>query len=389
MKRKIAVNNPSFEEIRTKNCVYVDKTKYIFDLVSDDINYYYFISRPRRYGKSLMCSTLHSLFEGKRELFKGLYIDSTDYSFEKYPVFHFNFSKLEVDSYDEFIESFQACIIEQATINGFTVERKAPGQMLLSILDSYDGKVVIIVDEYDYPILHSYKDIDLADKIRDKFSSFYTIIKNTSEKIRFFFITGITKFSNMSIFSQMNNLTDLTFNEDYASVLGYTQEELLSNFSSYIDAYMARDDREYEKREDFLDAVREYYDGYRFSYKSEIKVYNPVSIGKFFSLKCEFEPYWIDTGASTLAMNLAKDYHLGKIITEDQKIGLDTMSTFDYTNMASHTLDASQVLALIYFTGYLTIKDGNRRAITLAFPNNEVRLAFTQNLMKLYSGLDV
>ena len=277
--KKITVDRSSFEDLRTMDCIYVDKTRYIHNLVKDQSSSYYFISRPRRYGKSLMCSTLHSLFEGKRELFKGLYIDSTDYSFEKYPVLHFNFSKLEVDSYDEFIESFQACIIEQATINGFTVERKAPGQMLLSILDSYDGKVVIIVDEYDYPILHSYKDIDLADKIRDKFSSFYTIIKNTSEKIRFFFITGITKFSNMSIFSQMNNLTDLTFNEDYASVLGYTQEELESNFSEYIDEYMARDDREYEKREDFLDAIREYYDGYRFSYENPVKVYNPVSVG--------------------------------------------------------------------------------------------------------------
>lgn len=152
---------------------------------------------------------------------------------------------------------------------------------------------------------------------------------------------------------------------------------------------MVRDDREYETREDFIDAIRDYYDGYRFSYENPVKVFNPVSVGFFFNGDCSFKPYWENTGASTLAVELAKDYKLGRIINDDMKIGLSVMSTFDYSNLASKSLNSSQVLALIYFTGYLTIKEGNSRALTLTFPNNEVRSSFTESLMNLYSGLDV
>ena len=175
----------------------------------------------------------------------------------------------------------------------------------------------------------------------------------------------------------MNNLKDLTFDKNYAAAFGYTEKELEDNFSEYIDAYMSSDDREYKTREDFLSAVRDYYDGYRFSYETGVKVYNPVSIGFFFDGNCSFENYWINTGASTLAMELAKEYHLGKIITENPIIGLDSLSSFEYSQLASHSLDDSQILALIYFTGYLTIKEGGSTALTLTFPNMEVREAFT------------
>ncbi len=390
--KKITVDRSSFESFRALDCIYVDKTEYIYNLVKDESSSYYFISRPRRYGKSLMCSTLHCLFDGKRELFKGLYIDSTDYSFEKYPVLHFNFAKMNTSesiNYDRFLKSFQDAIIREAKHNGITIEREEPCDMLLSIMDEVDKKLVIIIDEYDTPIIHTYKNIKLADKIRDCLSSFYSVIKNTNEKVRFFFLTGITKFSNMSIFSQMNNLNDITFNKYYASTFGYTEEELECYFSEYIDEYMKRDDREYKTREEFLSAIRDYYDGYRFSYENPVKVYNPVSVGFFFNNDCSFKNYWINTGASTLAVELAKDYHLEKIIREDLKIGLSTINSFDYSNMTSKNLNSSQILSLMYFTGYLTIKEGNNTALTLTFPNNEVRLSFTESLMNLYSGQDV
>ena len=277
--KKITVDRSSFEDLRTMDCIYVDKTRYIHNLVKDQSSSYYFISRPRRYGKSLMCSTLHSLFEGKRELFKGLYIDSTDYSFEKYPVLHFDMSAFSHTSYETFINDFQIALMKVARENGMTVEKSEPSTMLNAILEQVEKKAVIIVDEYDTPIIHTYKVIEKAERIRDALSQFYSVVKSRRDKIRFFFITGITKFSNMSIFSQMNNLIDLTFDKNYAAAFGYTEEELESNFSEYIDEYMARDDREYEKREDFLDAIREYYDGYRFSYENPVKVYNPVSVG--------------------------------------------------------------------------------------------------------------
>ncbi len=389
--KRITVNVRSFEDIRTKGSyIYVDKTQYVYSLVRNELENYYFISRPRRYGKSLMCSTLHALFEGKRELFKGLYIDKTDYSFEKYPVLHFNFAQMNTSgstSYEKFLKSFQDAVIREARYNGITVEREEPCDMLLSIMDKVDERLVIIIDEYDTPIIHTYKNIELADKIRDTLSTFYSVIKNTDEKVRFFFLTGVTKFSNMSIFSQMNNLTDLTFDPGYASAFGYTEEELESNFSEYIDGYMKRDDREYETREDFIAAVRDYYDGYRFSYRSDVKVYNPVSVGKFFTSGCEFGSYWIETGVSTLAVDLARDYNLETIILDSVKLDFESIYSFDYLQLSQKSVDPSAVLALILFTGYLTIKEGTRNVLTLTFPNTEVRMSFTQSLVRRYSGI--
>ena len=390
--KEITTNSMSFEDLRTEgDYVYVDKTEYVYSLVRSRLKNYYFISRPRRYGKSLMCSTLHCLFEGKRELFKGLYIDSTDYSFETYPILHFNFAKINTSasiSYEHFLKSFQDAIIREAKKTGITVEREEPCDMLLSIMDEADKKIVIIVDEYDTPIIHTYKNLELADKIRDCLSSFYSVIKNTNEKIRFFFLTGITKFSNLSIFSQMNNLTDLTFDPNYASAFGYTEEELLSNFSTYIDEYMKRDDRDYESREDFISAIRDYYDGYRFSYESEVKVYNPVSVGFFFNCGCSFKNYWINTGASTLAVELAKDYHLENIISQNPVLPMSSINTFDYSLLREHKMKDLQVLALIYFTGYLTIEMGDADGLYLTFPNTEIRKTFTQNLVERFTGIE-
>ncbi len=384
--KEINVNSMSFEELRTRgDYIYVDKTEYVYSLVRRRLNNYYSIARPHNFGKSLMCSTLQALFEGKRELFKGLYIDSTDYSFEKYPVLHFNFAEFRTESYERFIEDFQNEIISQTERNGIHVERKGPSSMLKSFLYHVEKKTAIIIDNYDTPIIRTYKDTGLAEKINETLFFFYNVIKNSDDKVRFFFLTGIKKYVNMSMFSGMNNLTDLTFDPNYASAFGYTEEELESNFSDYIDEYMKRDDREYETREEFISAIRDYYDGYRFSYRNETRVYNPVSVGKFFNSGCEFESYWINTGASTLAVELAKDYQLEKIIREDLKIGLSTINSFDYSNMASKKLNSSQILSLMYFAGYLTIKEGNNLALTLTFPNKEVRFSFTESLMNLYS----
>ncbi len=153
--KKITVDRSSFEKMRKMNCIYVDKTKYVYDLVNDMSSSYYFISRPRRYGKSLMCSTLHCLFEGKRELFKGLYIDNTDYSFEKYPVFHFNFAEYSTKSYEAFLKDFQIALADEAERNGIIVEKDEPSTMLTALLKKVRGDAVIIIDEYDTPIIHT------------------------------------------------------------------------------------------------------------------------------------------------------------------------------------------------------------------------------------------
>ena len=387
--KEITVSVRSFEDIRNNNYLYVDKTEYIYLLVKSKLKNYYFISRPRRYGKSLMCSTLHSLFDGKRELFKDLYIDKSDYSFERYPVLHFNFANFNLMSYESFLYDFQESILREAKANGIHLKRNEPSSMLSEFLYESSKKAVIIIDEYDYPIIHSYKELKTAEKIRETLSSFYTVIKNNDDKIRFFFITGITKFSNLSIFSQMNNLKDLTFDEDFASAFGYTEEELENNFSEYINSYMKKDEREYKTREDFISAIREYYDGYRFSYDNPIKVYNPLSVGFFFDNKCKFINYWNETGISTLAVDLAKEYKLESLIYANLKLDMNTISSFDYLDLSSHKLKPNQILVLLYFTGYLTIQEGNPNVLTLAFPNTEVRTSFTQNLVSRYSGITV
>ena len=262
--------------------------------------------------------------------------------------------------------------------------------MLKSFLYQVEQKVVIIVDEYDTPIIHTYKNIEKADRIRDTLSTFYSVIKNRDDKVRFFFITGITKFSNMSIFSQMNNLTDLTFDPAYAAAFGYTEKEMEKNFSEHIDAYMNRSDREYEKREGFISAIRNYYDGYKFSYESDEKVYNPVSVGSFFNGGCSFKNYWMETGgASTLAVELAREYNLETIILDNVELDVNSISSFDYLLLARKELSQYQILALIYFTGYLTIKEGNMNVLTLTFPNTEVKTTFTQFLVQKYSGIVV
>ena len=380
--KKTASVISSFEELRKDDeYVYVDKTEYIYPLVNDRINYYYFISRPRGFGTSLMCSTLEALFEGKRELFKGLYIDGTDYSFEKYPVLHFDFSRLETKTYGNFLDSLQRTIISEAERNGLTVGKDAPSSMLREVLSKAGMKVVIIIDEYDAPLIGLRTNTELADRIWNEFLCFYAVIRNDC-RIRFCFITGTT----MTVFSEMDTLINLTFDPDFASAFGYTAEELEAYFSPYIDDYMSRPDREYETRKELLMAVEDYYGGYRFSYGSEVRVCNPVSVGMLFRSGCVFEPYWVNTVAGAETVNLAAALIPGSIAGENFSLCTYFISFFDYRNLAIHSTDVSIVINLLFVAGYLTIKDGDAFALTLTFPNMEVRTAFTKSLIRQYAG---
>jgi hypothetical protein len=380
--KKTASGISSFEELRKDDeYVYVDKTEYIYPLVSNGINNDYFISRPRGFGTSLMCSTLEALFEGKRELFKGLYIDSMDYPFDKYPVLHFDFSGLETKTYDDFLDSLQMAIISEAERNGLKVGKDAPSSMLRDVLSKAGMKVVIIIDEYDAPLISPHTDIELADRIWNEFLCFYAVIRNDC-RIRFCFITGNT----MTVFSEMDTLINLTFDPDFASAFGYTAEELEAYFSPYIDDYMSRPDREYETREELLMAVENYYGGYRFSCGSEVRVCNPVSVGMLFRSGCVVELYWVNTVAGAETVNLAAALIPGSIAGENFSLCTYFISFFDYRNLALHATDVSLVINLLFVAGYLTIKDGDAVALTLTFPNMEVRTVFTRSLMEQYAG---
>ena len=387
MKREISTSVSDFKQLIEAKYLYVDKTRYIYQMVRESLQNYFFISRPRRCGKSLFCSTLEHLFKGEKELFNGLYIErETDYKFEKYPVLHFNFSLLNTSSFESFLSGFEEMIAEKAIENGIDIERNLPSYMLMEFLKKSDKESVIIIDEFDSPIIDSLNEREKLERIRSEFSSFYSVIKNTGSRVRFLFITGVTKLSNMSIFSKMNNLTDVSMRAGYASAFGYTEKELEENFKEYIDDYLSSKDCPYKERNEFLSDVRDYYDGYRFSADTDIKVYNPVSVGMFFTNSCRFNNYWELTGVSTLAVEMAKRFNLINMIEDEIIVGLDAFTSFDISLLAESTLRLSSIYALLYYTGYLTIAEGDLKGLTLTFPNKEIASTFTSSLVSRYMG---
>ena len=388
MKRQISTATSDFRQLIEAGYLYVDKTRYVHQMVRESLQNYFFISRPRRYGKSLFCSTLEHLFKGERELFKGLYIaEETDYSFKKYPVLHFNFSFLETTTYENFLLGFKNMIRGLAHENGVDVKDSTPTYMLQEFLDKSERQSVIIIDEFDSPIIDSLDDREKLERIRKAFSNFYNTIKNKSSKIRFLFIAGVTKLSNMSIFSKMNNLTDVSMRAEYASAFGYTDEELECSFKEYIDDYLSSGSCQYEERDELLSDIREYYDGYRFSVDTDIKVYNPVSVGMFFQNGCRFNNYWEMTGVSTLAVEMAKRYSLVDLMEDRIVVGMEAFTSFDISLLSEKILRASSIYALLYYTGYLTIQDGDTDALVLGFPNKEISRTFTYSLITRYMDI--
>ena len=386
MRKTISTRISDFEQLVTTENIYVDKTSYIYELVKQKGADYYFLSRPRRYGKSLMCSTLEYLFKGRRDLFEDLYIAKhTDYTFEKYPVLHFNFAKLRTQTFDQFYKFFQEMVFLKIKDNGGSVPVDDPPSVMLDkYLSTSEKEVVIIIDEFDVPVIGALNDIDKLDRVREELSSFYSVIKNTGEKVRFFFITGVTKLSNMSIFSKMNNLMDISMSPEYAAAFGYTEEELEENFSEYIDDYLRTKECPYDSKTEFLSDLRDYYDGYRFSPDTDLSVYNPISVGMFFSRGCKFRNYWDQTGISTLAVELARKYDLLNLVENTPVVGLSAFTAFDISMLTEKKLNRSSIYALLYYTGYLTILEGDTDGLVLAFPNKEISSSFSSSLVSRY-----
>ncbi len=380
----IAIGTFNFEDFVTGNdTVYVDKTMYAYALVRNPKRKFCFVSRPRRYGKSLFCSMLHAIFDGRKELFRDLYIGKTDYPFEKYPVLHFDFSGMNMRTADTFLNVFRSYIRYQAESNGIELLSDSPSAMLDELiikLSDEKGPVVILIDEFDAPFTSGSAEKDIQDTARREFNAFYATIKKYGSRIRFSFITGVVKLSNLSIFSAMNNLTDLSMQPEFASAFGYTEDELEEYFGEGIDEYVeAHPD---VKRDDFKARIKAYYDGYRFSPDSDVTVYNPVSIGEFFTYNCRFRNYWNRTGVPTFAIELAKRCNLSELLdAENLFISEEAFTSFDISQINSSVLSRSSVIALLYFAGYLTFKGSEE----VGFPNAEVKVSFIQNLVSRYA----
>ncbi len=377
--KTIACNTYNFEELRDIEAVYVDKTDILTRLIQDRGNKLYFISRPRRFGKSLMISTLECIFRGKRELFKGLKIDSLDYDWQTYPILKFDFSQVPTRSVEAFEQSFKQNVIEALQTAGATVNRELqPADMFRGAINELAQKhgkpVVVLVDEYDAPVGHALDDFEKANTIRKVLSDFYIQIKGNVGNVRFLMMTGVTKFTQLSVFSALNNLTDLTLSPQTATLLGYTEEELSEFFFEHMEAHAQVMGLSYEA---YREQLKYWYNGYRFSRRATTTVYNPIAIAQTLTQQEEsFIPTWSKTGRPSMLMN-----YLGRKPT--LKRNYEKVVGVDETIFDSANLDALDPITMLYQAGYLTIKDYKNDLYTLGVPNEEVRRDLNRLLLEL------
>ena len=376
-RRIYPVGIQDFEKLRQKGAIYVDKTDLIFQLVQSD---YVFLSRPRRFGKSLLSSTLKYYFQGRKDLFQGLAIEQLEQEWIEYPVLHFDLStaknrdlaglRSELDSQ---LRPYEA----QWGIKADT--EKAAGQrltVLIRKLHELTGqKTVVIIDEYDAPMLDVLHDNERMAEVRKLMQEFYAPLKACDADLRFVFITGITKFSQLSIFSVINNLTNVSMQPEFSAICGITEEELHTVFEKDI-AMLAE---EYEcTPEDMRKRLKEQYDGYHFSGKSA-DIYNPFSVLKAFAQK-EIKDYWFESGTPTFLIQQMRRFNTPTTSLDDIEAAA---SIFDRPSEAM-----SDAISLLYQSGYLTIKSYDRDFGTyqLGIPNKEVRVGLSENLLPAYTN---
>jgi hypothetical protein len=374
----LPVGKSSFESIRENKDLYVDKTRWIHQMVSRGD--YYFLSRPRRFGKSLTVSTLRCLFEGRRELFDGLWIaEHGEWEWREHPVILLDFNGISHETPEILTASLQEHIGLQARANEISIQTTMlKGQfmeLIIALHQKTGEKVVILVDEYDKPLIdHLGKgeaELDIAKGNRDTLKQFFGVIKenNVADVLRFVFITGVSKFSRVSIFSELNNLADLTMNRHYAEMLGYTQEELETCFAEYVALFARETD---QTAQEVLDRLRLMYNGYRFSEKNA-QVYNPFSVLSALQEQA-FRNYWFETGTPSFLINLLRDknWYLPKI--ENMQATVSMFSTYELENL--------QPEALLFQTGYVTIKNIDYGLYFFDYPNQEVKTAFLEMLLQ-------
>ena len=367
----------TFERLIDENRIYVDKTELICQLVQESQEFVYFFSRPRRFGKSLLISTLKTLFEGKKEYFKGLYIyDKIEW--KKFPVIHISMTKIGGSKVGLENALSHELHSQAKAENIVLVEEELNLQfeeLIASLSEKYASKVVILIDEYDKPITQGleFDGVDLAIKNRDIMKNFYSGLKDMDNSIRFLFITGISKFTRVSIFSELNHLTDITLDDRYANLCGYTQAEMEHYFPVGIEKLAKKNNL---TKEECLAQIKEWYDG--FSWDGTNFVYNPFSSLRLFA-SLTFSNYWFESGTPTFLIKRLKDAE--QVQLENLQLDASIYNTFDLRNL--------NTLSLLIQTGYLSIKekldtDFYRFGIT----NQEVRNSFNKMLLGEYLSID-
>lgn len=381
--RKLPIGIQSFEDLRNNGYLYIDKTGYIRKLVES--GKVYFLSRPRRFGKSLLLSTMEAYFEGQKELFKGLEIEKyedsklEDERWIHYPVLFISMSGGAYKTQTGLSEKLSYSLHQFEDRYGISHQTSfnLPTEFQYCIEEAYriTGKqVVILVDEYDKPLLENMLDNKQQEnENRDIFKSFFSVLKDEDKFLKFVFITGVTKFSKVSIFSDLNQLNDISFDPEYAGICGITEDELTADFSEEIDSLAEQNGL---SRNECISELRKNYDGYHFS-RSPISVYNPFSMLNAFS-KHDFGRYWFETGTPTF---LYKKLEQSGRPVQDFSIGVKATEA----RMSDYRAENVDLIPLYYQSGYLTITgfDKRFREYTLAFPNDEVKYGYLESLIPL------
>ena len=365
----------TFETLIEGNYLYIDKTEFIWKLLEQPLGIY-FLSRPRRFGKSLMISTLKAVFQNRQELFKGLALESKPYNWQEYPVIHLDFGGCDASSPETLQQHLNATLNYIAECYDLILENELISDRFTELIRklSTKGKVVILIDEYDKPILENITKSGI-EAIRDILNGFYAVIKTTEPYQRFVFMTGVSKFSKVSVFSKLNNMTDITMDARFATMFGYTQEELEHNLSEGLDQLTV--DLHID-RSTLLDKIKLWYNGYRFEYDTPT-VYNPSSIAKFFASGGKFKNFWFETGTPTFLIKLMKQNSYDVRNLENLEL--------DETGFSAYEIDNLAIEPLLFQTGYITIKDYDSELAlySLSYPNMEVKNAFVRFLMDSFT----
>ena len=387
--RKLPIGIQSFKDLREKSFLYVDKTEYLFQLVNS--SKVYFLSRPRRFGKSLFLSTLAAYFLGQKELFTGLYLEKAEEdqavqenraAWEAYPVMYLDFNIGNYNCIEALTETLNIFLSRLEKIYGKKDIEETPAKRfegLLARAYQKTGKqVVILVDEYDKPLLQTMGvNEELNEHYRNMLKAFYSVIKTCDQYIRFAFLTGVTKFSKISIFSDLNNLRDISMEKQYAGICGITQEELEATFQPEIQALADEQELDYQQ---VLANLKQWYDGYLF-HPAGKGMYNPYSVLSAL-VKKEIRSYWFSTGTPTFLVNFLKEAHY--YIPD-----LDGGVELNEAGLETYRAVAENALPILFQSGYLTIKEyiNDVRLYRLGFPNDEVRYGFLENLLPAYSAV--
>lgn len=371
--KSLPLGESTFKDIINKNKIYVDKTDEIFKLLENKVKYY-FLSRPRRFGKSLLITTLESIFNGEKELFKGLYIyDKID--FKKYPVIKLKMNDLK---YSGGISDFENSLLEELkiTYGKYNIELKTSDYViafknLIRELSKIE-KVVVLIDEYDKPIIEYLNDdIERSKEMRKIIRSFYETIKANDEYLHFVFLTGVSKFSKISVFSTLNNLNDITLDSEYSQIVGINEKQLYSYFNPYMEILA---EKKKISIEELKIRLKQWYNGY--SWDGKNFVYNPYSLLSAFTKK-DIDNYWFETGTPTFLIKTIKEYNLDIRKLEKMVLSIKDFSAFE--------VDKMNVNALLFQTGYLTIKEiietDEEKEYTLSYPNKEVRISMLEYLL--------